>query len=74
MRVKRAEPARVADRGNQPHRGQSAAAASMWAAFVTNAAVGVRSVRFIDDVRYDPDAELIRDLSEAYAGVPGEDL
>jgi hypothetical protein len=46
----------------------------MWAAFVTNAAVGVRSVRFIDDVRYDPDAELIRDLSEAYAGVPGEDL
>jgi branched-subunit amino acid aminotransferase/4-amino-4-deoxychorismate lyase len=49
-------------------------AAGMRAAFVTNAAVGVRPVRLIDDVRYDQYAELIRDLREAYAAVPGEDL
>jgi branched-subunit amino acid aminotransferase/4-amino-4-deoxychorismate lyase len=51
-----------------------ASAVPMRAAFVTNAAVGVRPVRLIDDVRYDPDADLIRDLSEAYAAIPREDL
>jgi branched-subunit amino acid aminotransferase/4-amino-4-deoxychorismate lyase len=51
-----------------------ASAASMRAAFVTNAAVGVRPVRIIDGVRYDHDADLIRDLRDAYAAIPGEDL
>jgi branched-subunit amino acid aminotransferase/4-amino-4-deoxychorismate lyase len=51
-----------------------ASAASFPAAFVTNAAVGVRPVQLIDHIRYDADAELIRELREAYLAIPGEDL
>jgi branched-subunit amino acid aminotransferase/4-amino-4-deoxychorismate lyase len=51
-----------------------ASAAAMGAAFVTNAVVGVRPVQLIDDVRYDPGAEVLRQLREAYLAIPGEDL
>lgn len=41
-------------------------------AFVTNAAVGVRPVRSIDDVRLPGEAALWESLRDAYASLPGE--
>jgi branched-subunit amino acid aminotransferase/4-amino-4-deoxychorismate lyase len=57
-----AETAREVDLGS---------AASMPAAFVTNAAVGVRPVGQIDEITYAGD---VRELGEAYLAIPGEDL
>ena len=51
-----------------------AAAATMHAAFVTNAGVGVRPVSLIDDIPYNDDAVMIRELSEAYLAIRGEYL
>jgi branched-subunit amino acid aminotransferase/4-amino-4-deoxychorismate lyase len=47
---------------------------AMRAAFVTNAAVGVRPVQLIDHSHYDPDSDLIRDLRNTYLAIPGENL
>jgi branched-subunit amino acid aminotransferase/4-amino-4-deoxychorismate lyase len=49
-------------------------AAGMRAAFVTNAAVGVRPVQMIDHITFDPDASLLRDLCEVYAAIAGDEL
>jgi len=51
-----------------------ATVATMRAAFVTNAGVGVRPVSLIDEVRYADDEETLRELSEAYLAIRGEDL
>lgn len=48
-----------------------ASASAMPAAFVTNAAVGVRQVGQIDEITYAGD---VRELREAYLAIPGEDL
>lgn len=48
-----------------------ASASAMPAAFVTNAAVGVRPVGQIDEITYAGD---VRELREAYLAIPGEDL
>jgi len=44
------------------------------AAFVTNAAVGVRPLASIDDVSFVADDTTVAALGEAYAAVPAEDL
>lgn len=44
----------------------------MRAAFITNAAVGVRSVAAIDGVPFDPMSDMIRQLRDAYTAVRGE--
>ena len=51
-----------------------ASAASLPVAFVTNAAVGVRPVRTIDQTRYDAQAGILRELSQGYLALPGEEL
>ncbi|WP_246278328.1 aminotransferase class IV family protein [Phytohabitans rumicis] len=48
--------------------------ASMSAAFVTNAAVGVRPVGQIDDTALASDAAIIGELQAAYLAIPGEEL
>ena len=44
----------------------------MRAAFVTNAAVGVRPVEAIDQVAFDTGDELVHKLRHAYTAHPGE--
>lgn len=56
------------------HEVDAAAAATMRAAFITNAAVGVRAVAAIDDVRYQVDDALITALADAYHAIPGDEL
>ncbi|MEH1128896.1 aminotransferase class IV family protein [Micromonospora sp. CPCC 206061] len=51
-----------------------ASAASMPAAFVTNAAIGVRPVGQIDQTTYLGEAEIVQDLRAAYLAIPGEEL
>jgi branched-subunit amino acid aminotransferase/4-amino-4-deoxychorismate lyase len=49
-------------------------AQAMRAAFATNAVVGVRPVRSIDDVELPGDPGLLAELREAYAAIPGTQL
>jgi branched-subunit amino acid aminotransferase/4-amino-4-deoxychorismate lyase len=49
-------------------------ASRMRAAFATNAVTGLRPVRSIDDVEFPGDPELLAELREAYAKIPGDDL
>ncbi len=46
----------------------------MWAAFVTNAAIGVRAVGAIDDMELNDDHPVVEVLRREYAGIPGEPL
>jgi branched-subunit amino acid aminotransferase/4-amino-4-deoxychorismate lyase len=46
----------------------------MQGAFITNAAVGVRSVASIDKVPMHPDLEVLKTLQEKYTALPGESL
>jgi len=41
-------------------------------AFATNAAVGLRVIESIDDIRYDTTADALEDLSRRYLALPGE--
>ena len=46
----------------------------MRGAFVTNAAIGVRPVAYVDDAKYQVDDEVIRALRATYHGIPVEEL
>jgi branched-subunit amino acid aminotransferase/4-amino-4-deoxychorismate lyase len=52
----------------------AAAAATMQAVLITNAAVGVRTVAAIDGVSYPVDNGVIDTLRAAYLAIPGEEL
>jgi branched-subunit amino acid aminotransferase/4-amino-4-deoxychorismate lyase len=43
-------------------------------AFATNAAFGVRPISAIDETRYDEHADILRELSNRYLSLPGEEL
>ena len=45
-----------------------------WAAFATNASVGVRPIQSIDGVELRDDSPVIRNLQLQYAAIPGEEL
>jgi branched-subunit amino acid aminotransferase/4-amino-4-deoxychorismate lyase len=45
-----------------------------WAAFATNASVGVRTIQSIDSVELLDDSPVIRNLQLHYAAIPGESL
>jgi branched-subunit amino acid aminotransferase/4-amino-4-deoxychorismate lyase len=51
-----------------------AASSRLGVAFATNAAVGVRPISAIDEFRFDADAAVLRDLSDAYLALPGEEV
>jgi len=46
----------------------------MQCVFITNAAVGVRPVASIANVRLHPDSEVLKILQREYAALPGESL
>jgi branched-subunit amino acid aminotransferase/4-amino-4-deoxychorismate lyase len=48
--------------------------ADMRAAFITNAAIGVRPVESIDLIRYEPVPELVQTLQDEYAAITAEPL
>lgn len=50
------------------------AAAALPVAFATNAAIGVRPISSIDGNRYDAQAAILRELSDRYLALPGEEL